>query len=409
MIKVAHICTSPTGGAGIAAYRLHRGLLNSGACNSVVVCLGAGKYKDEPGVIQVTQRPLTFSEKLLRKFNRYTEKQAEFNQQLAQIPGKYEIATWPETRYAVELNQAVLDADVIHLHWVAGFVNYPTFFKSLKNKAIVWTLHDMNPFMGIFHYQGDESRNPALHQLNERALKIKSSALNKSKVHVVALSNWIADEARKNKVFSKFTYTSIPNGVNVKVFKPVEKAVAKQHLNIPANEHTLLFISENIDNYRKGIDILIEALALVKSSKPLRVISVGHGNLQLPAHINYTPMGAIFNEEELARVYAASDVFVIPSREDNLPNVMVEAFACGTPVVGFAIGGLKQYVIPFKTGILANNVTVADFATAIETCLENLPAFDATYISDFAKQNFDDGLQARSHADFYKQLLEGKN
>ncbi|MFD1256169.1 glycosyltransferase [Mucilaginibacter terrae] len=409
MIKIAHICTSPTGGAGIAAYRLHCGLLQSRECSSVVVCLWPGKHTDDTSIIQVAQRPLTITEKVLRKFNWYTDKQAHFNQQLAKVPGKYEIATWPQTHYAVELEKAVLDADIVHLHWVAGFVNYPTFFKSLKNKIIVWTLHDMNPFMGIFHYQGDESRNPGLHQLNKRALKIKSVALNNSKVHVVALSNWIAAEAQKNKVFGRFTYTSIPNGVNLNVFKPVNKGVAKQHLNIPANEHTLLFISENIDNYRKGIDILIEALALVKSSKPLRVISVGHGNLQLPEHINYTPMGAIFDEAELARIYAASDMFVIPSREDNLPNVMVEAFACGTPVVGFAIGGLKQYVIPFKTGILANNITTTDFARAIETCLENLTGFDQAYISDFARQNFDDELQASSHVNFYKQLLKGKN
>lgn len=406
MIKVAHICTSPSGGAGIAAYRLHRGLINSGQCTSVVVCQSAGNYTGHSDVIQVNKRALTVKERALRKFNLYTEQYAKFSNELTLIPGKYEIATWPQTRYAVEAEQAVLDADIIHLHWVAGFVNYPTFFRALKHKAIVWTLHDMNPFMGIFHYQGDEQRNPLLSKLNRRAFKIKTADLTGSKIHVVALSNWIAEEAKKNKVFKKFSYTSIPNGINTQVFKLLDKSAAKLSLNLPEDEHTLLFISENIDNYRKGIDILIDALALVKSNKPLRVISVGHGTLQLPANINYTALGTISDEESLAKIYAASDVFVIPSREDNLPNVMVEAFACGTPVVGFPVGGVKQYVIPNQTGVLSKSISVADFAQAIESCLANLHYFNPAFISEFAQNNFNAERQADAHATFYKQLLE---
>jgi glycosyltransferase involved in cell wall biosynthesis len=405
MIKVVHISTSTMGGAGIAAYRLHRGLLKSGVCNSIFVCQNPGPYKNDPDVVEVKARPLKLSKRILKKIGSYLGKPKDFWNELSQIKGEYEIVTWPETNFRIELEKEVLNADVVHLHWVGGFLNYPTFFKKLQGKKIVWTLHDLNPLMGIFHYKGDQERNTALKHLDLKALKIKSASLKKSSLNIVAMTDWIAQEANKSPVFKEYHFEYIANGINCDVFHPLEKKLIREQLDIPVNECVMLFVSEHIDNFRKGMDILIDALALVTSSVPFRIISVGKGKLSLPENIKYYSLGSISDEKKLAQIYSCADIFVIPSREDNLPNVMVEAFACGTPVIGFPVGGMKQHIVPLKTGILADEESVVAFAKAIEAFLGDSDRFNRTTISAYAQENFNDKTQANSHVNMYKKLL----
>ena len=394
------------GGAGIAAYRLHKSLLNNGV-NSLFVCQDAGRYKNDLDIIEVKPRGFGLLHRAVRKIRQIIGG-ANFSAELAKNPGNYEIATWPETNYLVELEKAVLDADIIHLHWVSGFVNYPTFFKKLKNKKIVWTLHDMNPFMGIFHYKGDQFRNPGLKKIDDKAIAIKSTAFKDINLEIVVLSNWMQQEAIMNPVFKVFNYTNIPNGVDCSVFKPADRKLARKTIDIPEDDCVILVVSERVDNYRKGIDILLEALSSVESKAPVRIISVGKGELNLSGtNINYTALGPIYNEKELANVYVASNLFVIPSREDNLPNVMLEAFATGIPVLGFPIGGVKQYVIPFETGLLAQDISATALNNALEQFLLNKDKFSSQLISEYAQKKFNNNLLSDNHLRFYKSLLNG--
>jgi glycosyltransferase involved in cell wall biosynthesis len=300
----------------------------------------------------------------------------------------------------------VLDADVVHLHWVAGFLNYPSFFRKLRGKHIVWTLHDMNPFMGIFHYGGDQMRNPQLSQLDLQSLHIKTKALTGIEYLCInALSKWIGDEAIKNAAFGRFAINSIPNGIDLGLFRPVERRVARQKLGQDTEGLVLLCVSENLDNYRKGIDLLLEALELLKSNISIRLISVGRGVLQPPEKIDYTAFGPISDEEKLALIYASADAFVTTAREDNLPNVMLEALACGTPVIGFPVGGQKDYIVPFETGVLAKEVTAKSFCMAIEEFLSSRNRFDPDKIAAFAKLHFDRGKYINDHLALYNKML----
>jgi glycosyltransferase involved in cell wall biosynthesis len=406
MMKIVQISVSPMGGAGIAAYRLHKSLLNNGI-NSLFICQDAGSYKNDADVIEVKPRGFSLIHRVVRKLRQIIGG-SNFSAELEKHPGHYEIATWPETNYLVELEKAILDADIIHLHWVSGFVNYLTFFKKLKHKKIVWTLHDMNPFMGIFHYKGDQLRNPGLKKIDQKAIEIKSAAFKNIDLQIVVLSNWMLEEAITNPVFKGFNYTNIPNGVDCNIFKPVDRKLAREKLNIPEEDCVILVVSERVDNYRKGIDILLEALSSVQSKIPVRIISVGKGELNLSGtNTNYTALGPIYNEKELANVYTASNLFVIPSREDNLPNVMLEAFACGIPVLGFPIGGVKQYVIPFQTGLLAEDISATALNNALEQFLLNRDRFSSLLISEYAQNKFNNNLLADNHLRFYKSLLNG--
>jgi len=407
-MKVVQISVSPTGGAGIAAYRLHTSLNNSGVCDSVFVCSDACIYNNQPDVIQVKPTEPNFKSRFIKKIKLLFGTTIDFYTWITQTKGSYEIVTWPETNYFVELEKVVLDADIIHLHWVSGFINYPTFFKKLKHKKIIWTLHDMNPFMGIFHYKGDQIINSAFNKLDQKALQIKSATLKNTNLQIIVLSNWMQKEAIMNPVFNKFNYTNIPNGVDCNIFKPLDKNVARKKINIPENEYVILVVAEKVDNYRKGIDILVEALSSIKSKSIVRVLSVGKGELQLTAkNVNYNALGPIYNEKELANIYAAANLFVIASREDNLPNVMLEAFACGIPVLGFPVGGVKQYVIPFVTGLLADDISAVALSKSLEQFLVNPDEFSSMKISEYAQKKFSSNLLTDNHLRFYKSLLNG--
>jgi glycosyltransferase involved in cell wall biosynthesis len=401
MIKVVQISFSVQGGAGIAAYRLHKGLLKSGLCSSVFICHDAGPYKNNVDILEIKAptRKKTILERIGRRLGLIV------NYKLMETPGDHEAVTWPESDYRIELEQEVLNADIIHLHWVSGFLNFPSFFKKLEKKKIVWTLHDMNPFMGIFHYKGDQVRNPMLKAADAKALAIKTTSLKRSKLNIVALSNWISSEAKTNPVFRKFTFTNIPNGIDFGTFYPIDRNLARKELNIPENETVILIVAENVTNYRKGIDILITSLSLIKSTGPIRIISVGKGELDLPSNFQYVSFGIITDPPKLATIYSSSNLFVIPSREDNLPNVMLEAFACGIPIVGFPVGGINQHIIPHLTGILAEPVSEVGLAKAIDEFILNPNAFDRKKINEYARSLFDDKLQAVAHIDLYTKLL----
>jgi glycosyltransferase involved in cell wall biosynthesis len=122
-------------------------------------------------------------------------------------------------------------------------------------------------------------------------------------------------------------------------------------LGLPADKKVVLFVSDNIENYRKGFDLLVESLKNL-AEKNLYLLAVGAGKSMIEGiDIHYT--GTIRQPEYLRQLYAAADLFIIPSREDNLPNTVLESMACGTPVVGFNIGGIPDMVIDGQTGFIA--------------------------------------------------------
>jgi glycosyltransferase involved in cell wall biosynthesis len=88
--------------------------------------------------------------------------------------------------------------------------------------------------------------------------------------------------------------------------------------------------------------------------------------LSLPVYaVNY-----LSNETEIAQLYSAADLFVTPSLQDNLPNTIVEAMACGTPCVGFNVGGIPEMISHKQDGYIADYCDSIDFAQGIAWCLD---------------------------------------
>ena len=199
-------------------------------------------------------------------------------------------------------------------------------------------------------------------------------------IHIVCPSRWLADCARRSTLMGDWPISVIPNPIDLNVWAPCDQAQARALLGLQADRPLVVFgaMGGSADP-RKGADLLLEALQRLRSQvagtplEHLELVVFGQSRPAQPPDfgfpIHYS--GPLHDDLSLRLLYAAADVFVIPSRQDNLPNTGLEAHACGTPVVAFATGGLVDIVDPQITGALAQPFDPLSLAAAIRWVLEN--------------------------------------
>jgi len=149
-VNIVHISTSDDGGAGLCALRIHEALLKA-SMNSKMLC----KYKTSGAPEVYTCLPIkknTF-QKILFKIG-LRSKREKIELRIKEIAKKIPDVFYssPFSKYDLAEHPLVKNADIIHLHWIAGFLDYPSFFSKCKDKKIIWTVHDENIFFGGFHY-----------------------------------------------------------------------------------------------------------------------------------------------------------------------------------------------------------------------------------------------------------------
>ena len=282
-------------------------------------------------------------------------------------------------------------ADVIHLHWVnQGFLSLDNLERIMASgKPVVVTLHDQWYFTGICHYSGgcDKYRTQCEHcpMLNGQGMDLARRVFDRKRamyegrnLTFVGCSRWMADLARQSRLTQGHTVTNIPNAIDTDVFKPIDKQEARRRHQLPTDKKLLLFGAQRITDERKGFRYLTEACEHIAMRHPtlpgqLGVVVLG-GDAQsvkealpLPVYtVNY-----LSNEKEIADIYNAADLFVTPSLQDNLPNTIVEAMACGTPCVGFNVGGIPEMITHRQDGYVADYCDSLDFAQGIAWCLND--------------------------------------
>lgn len=292
------------------------------------------------------------------------------------------------------------------MHWVANFIDYPSFFANITT-PIVWTLHDENPFRGIFHYAGDEEANDEseLKATDTEASKVKNAAIKRaSKLHIITPSAWLANIAIKQEVFSKCQVTAVANGLDTSIFKTYNKEFARKVFNLPANKKIALFVADSLSNKRKGFDLLLGALQEFEDKDDILLVAIG----SVPAtnkQENIIYLGSICDERLMALAYAAVDVFILPSREDNLPNTMIESLSCGTPIIGFPVGGIKETIQNGFNGYLCSELTIDSLRESIGKFFVNMSLFNSDEISEDAHNKFDNKKQSAKYIEIYKNLL----
>ena len=395
-MKIAIVSSSDSGGAGIAALRLHKALLNYGV-DSSMLCLH--KETDTPMVYEYKKPFLT---KVVDHLPFIPYKQNNYKKYYASLSKCYECFSFPEAIYDISKHPLIQEADIVNLHWVGSILDYTRFFKNV-NKPIVWTLHDMNPFMGIAHYCGDRDVNIQFSALEELIRELKGKSISQHpNLSVVNLCQWMKEYSEKSETFANRTHTIIPNSIDTNVFRAYGKKEARIVLNLPLDKPILLFVSQSVENRRKGFDLLQDALRNLHRDCVLLV--VGEATAELKSIDNCIFVGTINDERRMAMLYAAADAFILPSREDNLPNTMVESLCCGTPVISFSNGGMRDHIRTFENGVLVEQMNADSLLEGIHLFLDNIQKFDRNGISEKAHAMFSPELQAKRYIDFFSSI-----
>ncbi len=319
----------------------------------------------------------------------------------------------------------VKEADVIHIHWFnQGYLSLNSLKKLLRlNKRIVWTLHDMWAFTGGCHYSGDCEnykincgnckflKHPGYQDLSTWVHKKKSIIFEGSNIQFVTCSNWLAETAKASSLLENFEIKSIPNPIDTSVYSPKDKSIVRKKLGLPLDKKLLLFGSANIFDERKGLNYLVEALNKLDKKEPLfqnelEIIMFGKSNEQLIKQFSYkvNNLGIINGDENIADLYSAADLFVLPSLEDNLPNTIMESLACGTPVVAFNTGGIPEMIDHKENGYLAEFKSVDDLLNGIQFVLnENSGKLNEASVKK-VKAFYSQKIVSDKYLDSYKLL-----
>jgi len=368
--------TDIEGGAGRAAYRLLTGMRGLGVPARMLVQRKSG---DDPAVIgPATSRGKVAGivrphlDQLLLRF--YPRRQLTF------FP-----AVLPDS---VAADVAPLAPDLVHLHWVAGgFLRVETLRR--LGRPLVWTLHDSWPFTGgctmpleCRRYEQRCGQCPILGSARERDLsrwlwKRKHSAWKGLDLTIVTPSRWLGAAARASALFRDARVEVIPNGLDLVRFRPHDRRYARELLGLPQDRRLILFIGMNIVNDRnKGFHLLLPALEALRQNgwgEGAEVVVAGCSDpppgVAMPLTTHF--LGRLHDDVTLALLYSAADIFVLPSIQENLPNTVMEAMACGTPTVAFDQGGVPDLVAHGRTGFLARPGDPGDLARCMAGLLDN--------------------------------------
>jgi glycosyltransferase involved in cell wall biosynthesis len=400
------------GGAAIAAYRLHCGLQQAGVNSQMMV---GYKFTNDDTIIKSSQN---LGDQALNFF-----RPALDSLPLTPYPRRqnntFSFQWFPD---GLEHKIARLSPDIINLHWIgSGFVQIETIPKF--RQPVCWTLHDMWAFTGGCHYSDGCDRftqscgtcpilcSNQASDITKQVWQRKMTAWQQAKLQIITPSKWLADIAGSSSLLQDSSIIVIPNGVDTQIYRSNSPELARGQLKLPIDKKLIIFGSLNAtSDTRKGFDLLIAALALLDDSTKQQVELVIFGadrgrnspNFGLKTHY----LGELKTDQSLALAYGSADVFVLPSRQDNLPNTLLEALACGTPCVSFGIGGIPEAIDHQVNGYVAKAFEPQDLANGISWVLDYaLPLNLRQNARQKAEQEYSLTVQANRYRSLYESLL----
>lgn len=366
------------GGAAIAAKRL-LDALNKNQIDATM--LVRDKSTNDPSVVSIRQ-----SSKIAYKFIK--ERLTIWRSNLFRRKNLFAISI-ANTGFDITHLPEFINADIIHIHWInQGFISLHGLDKIIASgKPIVWTMHDMWPITGICHHARtcekymDHCYNcPFTIRRKEKDLaysvfKKKQKVYKNANISFVGCSLWLTDLARQSALTKNKDITSIPNPIDTDLFKPTNKDDARVRLNLPKDIKLILFGAAKSTDERKGINYFIEACKLLQkeTSQKVGIVLYGKESEKIKYSFDYPTfsLGYIKNTKCLVDLYSAVDIFATPSLEENLPNTIIESMACGTPSIGFNIGGIPEIIDHLHNGYVANYKSSIDFSKGLKWLLEN--------------------------------------
>jgi glycosyltransferase involved in cell wall biosynthesis len=323
---------------------------------------------------------------------------------------------------SIPRHSKVKEADIISLSWVSWYLDIDAIGHLLKqNKPVVWTCYDMWAFTGGCHYAGDCDHFitscgscPQLGHADGRDIsqwlwEKKKKSWDTSRLTIVCPSRWLAECARRSGLLSGVRVEVIPTGIDISTFKPMSKVDARNLSGLPLDKKLVLFIaSRGFANERKGGKLFEESLhilhELYQGDVP-DIVILGHRQGASAVHKKFTIHSREFNDDlSLARLYAACDVLVAPSKADTLPLTVLQSMACGTPCVAYDAGGMGDVIEHLNNGYLAQPFDIGDFARGIDFVLANESRHAS--LSTASLNKIHTGFTAKHEAGQYLQLYE---
>lgn len=315
--------------------------------------------------------------------------------------------------------------DVISLHNThGGYFSTPLLTRLSRIAPIAWTLHDMWSFTGnAAHTFGNTSwkdmkNDASLRRIHPRIgintgsalLRLKKRIYSGSDITIITPSRWLKELAQQSPVFQGKKIFHIYNGVAESVFHKKDKALCRQQLGLPPGGRVLMFSAEHISlrNTWKGGGMLLEILKRIndQAEEEINLLILGSGDMkEIHAFQQFRIFhkGYVHSEETMADCLNAADVFIYPTRADNLPNVLVEAISCGTPCVSFDIGGCAEIIEEGRNGHIIPPFQFDSFAAKTMSLLnskEKLSEFSTQCLKIWAEK-----FRMKDMADKYFQVF----
>ena len=267
-------------------------------------------------------------------------------------------------------NQEGLHYDLIHSHyWLSGRLG--SWVQDRWNIPHIVMFHTLGTVKNI---AGVADREPDLRIATEKKLARTCQRI-------------LAPTDREKENLLKYCQPSaekigvVPCGVNLDLFRPMDKAAARQRLGFDEDESIVLYVGR-FDPI-KGIDRLLEAMAYLKHLKRMRLVIIGGDGPDTPEYQNLQQLSGKFGiqksvrfvgrveQNKLPPYYSAADTLVVSSYYESFGLVGLESLACGTPVVATRVGAMERILEDGKTGHVVADATPRGLANSIEKIISN--------------------------------------
>jgi glycosyltransferase involved in cell wall biosynthesis len=369
-MNVLHVNSSDSvGGAAIAAYRIHSALREAGVNSNMLVL--DKQSNDE----YVFTPPMKYFKYLNFVVNKLSNQLLKLQNDDNEIYHSLNLFSLGLVKFINSSNY-----DIVHLHWINHEMISVSELSKIK-KPVIWTLHDSWAFCGSEHHPMTENDSRYIHgyhinnrmrgtglDINKLVWQRKLKLWKNLPLHVVTPSNWLNSCARKSQIFEGKEISTIHNGVNMKVYYPKNRLSSRKRFGLKSNAFIIIFGAySGVSDKQKGghiIEGILDHLNASLLEGETQIVVFGHSATQLDDGI--TDVGFINNDDDLASLYSAADVFLLPSIKENLPNTAVESISCGTPVIAFNQGGMSDIVEHERTGYLATPYSIDDLINGID-------------------------------------------
>lgn len=333
----------------------------------------------------------------------------------------------PGSRQLLQLSPS--RPDVVHVHNLHGNYFDLRLLPQLSHQTpLVLTLHDAWLLSGhCAHSFGCERWQSGCGQCPDLAIyppirrdataynwRRKNNIVRRSRLYIATPSQWLMDRLKQSSMHQAVVQTRvIPNGTNTPTFRPENQQLVRSKLRLPVDAKVLLFSANGIRrNPWKDYIMMREALARLSNSLPdMQLLFIALGEEGPPETIGRAQVTFVPYQQDarcVARYYQAADVYVHAAKVDTFPNTILEALACGTPVVATSVGGIPEQVDNGVTGFLVPPSDPYAMASAISRILTDdaLHSQMGVCAAEQARLRFDLNRQADQYLAWYREILD---